>query len=328
MIITITGKLGSGKTYWIVNYIIEKYYVWKEEIFQYVPKGKVRVVTNIDGLLIDHVNLNDEIERIGIDKVFDKSYVDRDGNTIFIIDEAQNIFHRKYYDKNVFYFFQTSRHYGVDVLLITQDVDSLCKEIKILQEYEIRAEDRSRRPKNTFVYRYISGEDNFKRQLIKFDIKKAMLYRSRLKEESEKVPNVWMRYVVYACLILIVTFVGFKFMTSMWKRDTKNLVDIKKSSKKSSSVLISNDELNIEKEKEKALFENDAGVSKNLESPEKIENQENGKENSNDIEKIEDSYVPRKKLVLERKVLSNELLRSGISQSLSCSDNVCVLENL
>lgn len=222
MIFTVTGKIGGGKTYWCVNYLVEKYLVYKEDVFQYVPRTELRIVTNIRDLYLPHTDLNQEIQTHGISKVFHPDFVKQNFNTIFIIDEAQILFHRKYYDKDVFAFFQTSRHYGVDIILITQDTDSLCKEIKILSEYEIEATSRSQRTKNVFIYKYKSGEDVAKRQIIKFNKKIAMLYRSRFKEEKETAPMVWKRYALIACIFVVVVIIGFKFMLSIWEPSKAN----------------------------------------------------------------------------------------------------------
>jgi len=333
LIITVTGKLGSGKTYWVVNYLIEKYYVWKEDIFQFVPKGYLRVVTNIDSLNIDHVDLKYEIERLGLNGVFNKSYVEVGSNTIFIIDEAQNIFHRKFYDKDVFYFFQMSRHYGVDVLLVTQDIDSMCKEIKILQEYEIRAENRSRRTKNMFVYKYLSGDEIFKRQLLRFDMKKAMLYKSFNLKESEKVPNVWIRYVVYACVLLLLSVGAVKFLSAGLFGGAKKM-----SSKKGSMFL---DPEEVEKERlrdgrgkilvDQKSIVSGPGLHNKLRREEVMPVvEDSGKivridSNSESFSSSLDGGI-REKTVVEFKPLSREALASGLEKSLTCSNNHCTIE--
>lgn len=216
MIIGITGKIGGGKTYWCVNYIVEKYLTYKPEIFQYVTKTDLKIITNIRDLELPHIDLKTEIDHHGISGVFNPSYVSGHGNTLFIIDEAQNYFHRKYYDKDVFLFFQTSRHYGVDILLITQDMESVSKEVRLLIEYTVHAQSRSQRTKNMFVYKYISGDDVFKRQLLKFNKKVAMLYKSRLKEEMEKAPIVWKRFAFLAILVFAGMVVCLKLLFNIY----------------------------------------------------------------------------------------------------------------
>jgi len=216
MIVLITGKIGGGKTYFAVNYTVEKFYEYKPSIFQYVPNRKnFRIVTNIDNLDLPHNNLDFEIEKNGIEGVFCKEYIG-DDSVVFIIDEAQRYFDRKFYNKKVFEFFQMARHYGVDVLLITQDVGTIARELRELCEYEIEAQARSRRTKNMFIYKFKSENEIFKRQLIRFNKKVAMLYRSQFADENEKIPHVWRNFLVIGVVCLFVAIFGFRTIVNSW----------------------------------------------------------------------------------------------------------------
>ena len=216
MIVLITGKIGGGKTYFAVNYTVEKFFEYKPSIFQYVPNRKnFRIITNIDSLEMPHSNLDFEIEKHGIEKVFSREYVG-DDQVVFIIDEAQKYFDRKFYNKKVFEFFQMIRHYGVDCLLITQDVGTIARELRELCEYEIEAQARSRRTQNTFIYKYKSQNEIFKRQMIRFNKKVAMLYRSQLKDESEKVPKVWRNFVIIGIMCVLIAGFGFTYVVKSW----------------------------------------------------------------------------------------------------------------
>lgn len=228
MIITVEGKIGSGKTYWAVNFLVEKFYVWKEELFTYVPKGNLRVISNIKDLQLPHIDLDDEIEkRGGLEKVFNENYPglkDANTQTIFVIDEAQapNLFHRKYYNPAVFLFFQKSRHLGIDVVLITQDRFTLCKEIQTLSEYNVVAIPRSVRTKNVFMYKYVHGSEVGRRKSILFSKRIAGLYRSFEKLENEKVTYLWKKYALAMVIAVLVIGLGFKFaMGTFFNQGTK-----------------------------------------------------------------------------------------------------------
>lgn len=220
MIITVEGKIGSGKTYWAVNFLIEKFFVWKDELFTYVPKGNLRVISNIKELAIPHIDLDEEIQlRGGIERVFTVDYPgikDANTSTIFVIDEAQSpeYFHRKYYNPAVFLFFQKSRHLGIDVVLITQDRFTLCKEIQVLSEYNVIAVPRSVRTKNVFMYKYMHGNEVGRRKSIIFNKRIAALYRSFEKLENEKVRYLWKKYAIGVVVAFIVVMVGFKLAMS------------------------------------------------------------------------------------------------------------------
>lgn len=216
MIIIVEGKLGSGKTYWAVNYMLEKLYEYKEDIFQYVPKGNVRVISNIRNLELPHIDLDDEVKRVGgLEHLFCQDYEglnDPNMKTIFIIDEAQSpeYFHRKYYNPKVFLFFQKSRHLGIDIILITQDKWTLSKEVQVLSEYNVQAIQRSVRTKNVFMYKYVIGNEVAKRKNIIFSKKVASLYKSFDKLENEKVNYLWKKYAVAVAICGLVIFISFK----------------------------------------------------------------------------------------------------------------------
>jgi len=87
----------------------------------------------------------DDIKRLFTTAVFKKlSLVER---VIFVLDEAQEYFgefqllsdnQRKKDYADMFLFFQTHRHYGVDIYLITQDLEGIVKPIRSLIETEYR----------------------------------------------------------------------------------------------------------------------------------------------------------------------------------------------
>lgn len=218
MITIVTGKIGGGKTYWAVNYLVGKFFIYKDDLFQFVPRTDVVVITNIRDLDVEHRNLDEEISKLGIEGVFSQSYVSGK-SVVFVIDEAQKYFDRKFYNKNVFSFFQMSRHYGSDIVLITQDVETLSKELRNLYEYEIQAVARSQRLKNTFMYKYISHDEVFKRQNIKFDKKVGNLYRSQFRNETEHVPRVWGKFLIIGLVCCAVALFGVTRLINIFKTD-------------------------------------------------------------------------------------------------------------
>lgn len=219
MIIIVEGKLGSGKTYYAVNYMIKKYFKFDEEILDFVAKKDVKIVSNIDSLVLPHINLDDEIERLGKGGVFSLDYVrnEKGYNFVYIIDEAQHYFSRKYFDKDVFKFFQMSRHEGVDILLITQDRYTLSRELQNLSERSIFASQRSVRSKNTFVYKTKIDDDVVGMSYLRFDKRIANLYRSQEKDEIEKVSYAGKKYIYFACAMLVCCVLGFIMFINFWK---------------------------------------------------------------------------------------------------------------
>jgi hypothetical protein len=227
MITVVTGKIGGGKTYWAVNYLIKKFFIYQDELFQYIPRSDVVVISNIRDLEIEHRNLKTEIDKLGIEGVFSPAYV-QSKSCVFIIDEAQQYFDRKFYNKNVFGFFQMSRHYGVDVILITQDIETLSKELRSLYEYEIKSIARSQRLKNTFVYKYIVHDEVFKRQAINFDKKIGNLYRSQFRNETESVPRIWGKFLIIGLVCIVVALFGVSRLINLFKSGKETVISSKK----------------------------------------------------------------------------------------------------
>lgn len=222
MIAIVTGKLGSGKTYFTVNYILKKFYRYEEPILQYVPLSTVRIITNIRGFRLPHENLMDLIcneaglpDMTKMRSVFSPEFVQGEKNVIFIIDEAQSIFPRKFYDVPIFTFFQKARQEGLDIFLITQDVNTLAKEFVVLCEYEINALQRAKRSKNVFVYKYLlvseGKPETFKTVSLKFRMDIAQVYTSFVKTEKEKMTFVYKRYLFMAGLALVAALVLLRF---------------------------------------------------------------------------------------------------------------------
>ncbi|OFW55157.1 MAG: hypothetical protein A2163_09660 [Actinobacteria bacterium RBG_13_35_12] len=217
---TVDGKIGSGKTYYCLNFVLRKYYNWDEVIEEYVPKRNIVFVSNIDGLKIDHVNLKKEIEKFGIEKVFHDDYIDkvreqyRCVNIIFIIDEVQKLFGRKFYNESVFNFFQLQRHSGVDFFIITQDVYSVVKEITTLSEYTIHALSRSTGSGLSFSYKKIINEEVVKRIVLKKDKRVFRFYKSFNFDELEKPRPVYLRFAAIGIGLFIGAALLFKFMFS------------------------------------------------------------------------------------------------------------------
>jgi hypothetical protein len=215
----IQGKIGSGKTYYAVNHVLKSYYTWSDELDSWVPKEKdvdVRVYTNIKNM-----KLGDDLDKFiadagGLSTFFDNKYQETfcmNSNVIYIIDEAQagNYFHRKFYDVNVFLFFQMHRHLGCDIYLITQDVRCLARELQQLAEYVIKAVRRSNSIGKSFTYKFYSGDECFKTKRIKQDQKVFGMYRSMIVGEGEKIRSIPFKHILIFVGLVVCAGLIFRF---------------------------------------------------------------------------------------------------------------------
>ena len=218
----IEGSIGSGKTYYAVWHILTNYFKWDISTDNYLPKNSekpVLVYSNIEKFLLSD-SLDERIKDAGgLDKFFHADYQKefcRDRKIIYLIDEAQGpfYFHRKFYNPSVFYFFQYHRHFGCDIYLITQDTDTLSKELRNLAEYHIKALRRTFSFLGEFKYFFSTGgydPEVFKKKTLKPKKEIFSLYSSMSQEEVEKLPSASRRYVVMVVLFFVLAGIIFKF---------------------------------------------------------------------------------------------------------------------
>ncbi len=221
-VMIIDGVPGAGKTYYAVKHLLKTYF-GKDSEGRYELKKPVKIITNIDGFLLDHESLNDVVASSGgINKFFSKDFqekvFEKHGPVIYMIDEAQMIFDRKFYNRDVFSWFEYHRHYGQNIYLITQSVSKLPRDIISLVEYVIRALPRSRSiTGKEFRYNHVSGKDILKRDIVRIDKKIFEIYKSCSAEEVEKVTNPFMkRAALVICFAFLFFYFGWKFIFNSW----------------------------------------------------------------------------------------------------------------
>ncbi len=212
------GKPGSGKTFWAVHHLISKYFDYNKIHDEFLPKGMVSIITNIDELRLNHFNLDEMIEKAGGIETFftvdyQRSLLIRMNRIVYIIDEVSKYFAPKFSNEKVIFFFQYHRHLGIDFYLLSTSVSGVCKEITKLVEYRLQAYERSKAITSEFKFSKIVGGDHVGSVLLHRDIKIFRLYRSMDQDEVEKVKSVVTRYIIMiggACLLAVLVL-GYFF---------------------------------------------------------------------------------------------------------------------
>lgn len=222
MIRVITGQLGSGKTYYAVNYL--RQFVKYDKLYNtMVIDTDLLVVTNIDGVSINHMSFDDFLKQglLNIETFREFKEKFNYKHTILIIDEAQ-----KYFDKSTtteqFFFFEYCRHLGIDVFLITQSLAALPKRLCMLSEYIVDAMPRTYSI-GGFRYQLKDVSKGFVIQqiMIKKDQVTFRLYKSfEIDEHAKAKPQhyVLRKYIIGIIIVVIslgsaITFLknGFSF---------------------------------------------------------------------------------------------------------------------
>ena len=197
MITLVTGVPGSGKTYYAVHHI------WKLS-----PPEREKVLHNIDGLkvgttfdsLLSSENL--QIQTLCSDSYH--AHEKRFHGYKFVIDECQTFLGGSLRSQDILRFFQLHRHYGIDVILITQDYKLVSQKISSLAEFQLRAVSDIANPlPGTFLYKKMVGYESIGKEVLRKRKEVFALYKTatELSAQSKKRP---MLYLAAAGVILVV----------------------------------------------------------------------------------------------------------------------------
>jgi zona occludens toxin (predicted ATPase) len=188
----VSGVKGSGKTYYAVYHISKL-------------KDQSKVLHNIKGLELGN-NIYDLAKEWGIqpedffrDSLHDELSPAHDPRFkelhgyLFVIDECQKLFPKNFKNQDVDQFFQMSRHYDIDSMLLTQDEKLVAPSIKVHPELCLRAVSDTANPlPGFFLYRKLVGWEQVglpikirKKQAV-FDLYKSADTKSGGKESRTK----------------------------------------------------------------------------------------------------------------------------------------------
>lgn len=216
MIRLVKGNPGSGKSYYAANYL-DKFCTYDGLYKDHKLNDGVLIISNLEGLKLRHLDFEQLVQRFTIEKFltienFEKlidKYKAR--HVILIIDEAQKFLDSKFYDKDVFYFFQYHRHLGIDIFLLTQCVSTVCRQLPPLCEFIIEAAPRSKGIVGTFRYKFIDTKGTFMySQVVRKKQEVFAMYKSFSSDEAEKPKNVLSHWIITAAVVICFVIFGFK----------------------------------------------------------------------------------------------------------------------
>ncbi len=225
----IGGKPGSGKTFWIINHLLGKYFEYNKIHGEWFKKSQFEIISNIEELRLEHYDLNEMVKKAGGKEKFftvdyQKELLKRFIKVVYIIDEAgsPDWFPVKFSNEQVIFFFQYHRHLGLDFYLIAPGVSNICFQIVRLMEYRLQAKARSKRVANEFRYEKIVEGDRAGTLVLKADERIFKLYKSMEKEETEKVKSVVHKYMIFAGVGFLLAGCMFYYFISSLTAHSKN----------------------------------------------------------------------------------------------------------
>jgi hypothetical protein len=206
----VTGVPGSGKSYYAVNHILTKYFEWNDELDTYESIGQVVIITDIEGLRLEHYTLDYMLERYQckLEEFFTVPVQERltedfpDHHIVYLLDEIQRRFPAGYRNTDVLYYFQWHRHLGHDVYLMAQTSESVCKHIVALIEFEIKAVRESVKLGKVFKYYFMAGDLKVDEKTIPHNKKVFGLYKSFKKDDQGDKPKPLKKLIVSTVIVV------------------------------------------------------------------------------------------------------------------------------
>lgn len=211
----VSGVPGSGKSYYAVNHCVTKHYDWDDNLDEYKPKHPILLITNIDDLRLPHWSLDTILENynVSLEEFFTVPFMEKlaedypEHRVVIMLDEVQRHFPAGYRNTDVLYYFQWHRHLGHDIYLMCQTVESVCKHIVALIEFEIKAVRDSLKAGNYFVYNFMAGDLQVGDKKLFHDKKIFGLYTSFKAEDKGEKLNPLRKVIIRTVLVLVVALV-------------------------------------------------------------------------------------------------------------------------
>lgn len=221
MISCIVGPLGSGKSFYACNYLF-KFVKFDDLYNEYIIDSNVLIISNIEGLKIKHWDLAECLKKNDDDfkKFFNIANFENIMKTtgknhiILCIDEAHTLFDSRYYDKDVYEFFAYSRHIGLDIILMSQGMQSMSRMFNPLLEHVVNAKPRSKQILNNMSYRFtdLKGAYLYDKSIMRNKLVFGM-YKSFRVDEKNKPKNAVLHWVVITAVFVLVA--GGLFKTAL-----------------------------------------------------------------------------------------------------------------
>ncbi len=227
----ISGQIGAGKTYFAIkNFIlpalVQGRYVYTNIDFghkwDFELSARFSVYLNKDcsSLIKSVVDTKQFLDMLRL-LAYDERGSKLPYHSLVVIDEAHQVFNylqTNYISKQVWEFLAYSRHFGIDLVFITQSPELLSKFVINLCNnyiYVYGMKNTSRLFGNTFFYEEYAGYGGvkIKKSVQKYDQKIFQLYRSFLGDSDSSVvkrpilPEGWQKPAIL--VLIFVLFFGY-----------------------------------------------------------------------------------------------------------------------
>lgn len=213
------GKLGSGKTYFAMNYILKNYMFFDSDTLRWKPRAGHIIITNIRDCKFG-LNLDKLIDRAGgLNPFFTEAYQSKyfgGKRVIYIVDEAQKTryFHKYLKDTLIFDYFAYLRQEGHDMFCLTNNMKLFSPTVQEWAEYVIKMRPRSMRIRNELAALYFTEGEKSHTDYLRISPKVYNLYTSFKGKEPQKVKSALNGYImsialgISACIFFLYVLFG------------------------------------------------------------------------------------------------------------------------
>jgi len=165
----------------------------------------VLLVTNIDSVHVQHITYDDFRAQGLMDVEKLRKFIEQNGykRVVVIIDECQRYF-AGLKDPQEFFFFEYSRHLGLDIFLIVQSVTALPRRLVELAEFVVEAQPRNLR---TIGFRYFLRDSKTGMKLsvqgVKVDKTVFKMYKSFDVKESATPAKTQLTKIAVGAIVIV-----------------------------------------------------------------------------------------------------------------------------
>lgn len=211
----ITGKPGSGKSYYATHYL-RKFCTYDNVYNSLDLNDDILLVTNLDNIKVKHLSVDQffEYQLYLVDNMREYLKQYRYKRAILIVDEAQKYF-SSIRDNDLFFFFEYHRHLGCDIFLISQSVAPFPKRLVAIAEYIVEAMPRVYK---TVGFRYQNKDTETGHviftSMLRIDQTVFMLFKSFETDEIVKPKPIVVYKLVAGVVAFFVVIAGAFFWVS------------------------------------------------------------------------------------------------------------------
>nr|WP_320116224.1 zonular occludens toxin domain-containing protein [uncultured Desulfuromonas sp.] len=207
----------SGKTYYMVNYLL-KFCEYDRLYREYILNSDVLVISNIKGLKVPHWDLKYCLSKKPVEEFFTYENFEQiqrstgKNHVILLVDECYEYFPPNFRSAPVRKFMAMHGHLGLDVFLCAQGPDLMTREFRSCYEKAVQVLPRSKKMGPFLIYRHVDKAGNvMDTERIRPRQSVFAAYKSQERQEYNKPKSAVTKMALFILFFVVLAFGLFKF---------------------------------------------------------------------------------------------------------------------